>query len=190
MSNVRAKEIFYINEEGEECASFGFINTGKRAYEAQEAGKELFCRKAVSAEIIGEVGHQYYCQANGYGYRSDYTVNFRVYEHEVIPVTFLCSSWIRSVIAGGNIGTYALCGKNMSYSDMLPYLHKILFYLKEREEIEKQMIIKAGGEEWLSGSAKWDAVLCEWKIMNRIHVLTETRAKRFVRYICDMYHRI
>lgn len=180
MSNVRTKEIFYINEEGEECASFGFINTGKRAYEAQEAGKELFCRKAVSAEIIGEAGSQYYCQANGYGYRSDYTVNFRVYEHEVIPVTFLCSSWIKSVIADGNIGTYTLCGRSMFYADILPYLHKVLVHLEEREKTEKQMIIAAGGEEWLKRSPDWDAVLCEWKIRNNIHALTNTRAKRFV----------
>ena len=182
MSNVYEKNIFYIDKEGKECSIPGF-NTVKHAYEAQEAGKELLYRKVVRAEIIGEAGYQYYCQANGYGYRGDYTVNFRVYEHEVIPVTFLCSSWIRSVIAGGDIGTYTLCGKSMSYADMLPYLHKILDHLKEREKKEKQMIIAAGGEDWLRRSPDWDAVLCEWKIRNKIHTLTATRAGRFVRSV-------
>ena len=184
MSHIYEKNIFYIDKEGKECPIPG-LNTGKHAYEAQEAGKELLYRKAVSAEVIGETGHQYYCQANGYGYRSGYTVNFRVYEHEVIPVTFLCSSWIRSVVAGGDIGTYTLCGKSMSYSDMLPYLHKILEHLKEREEKEKQMIIAAGGEDWLRRSPDWDAVLCEWKIRNKIHTLTATRAGRFIRSVCE-----
>ena len=183
MSNVYEKNIFYIDKEGKECSIPGF-DTGKNAYEAQEAGKELLYRKAVSAEVIGETGYQYYCQAKGGGYRSGHTVNFRVYEHEVIPVTFLCSSWIRSVIAGGNIGSnYTLCGRSMSYSDMLPYLHKILVHLEEREKTEKQMIVSAGGKKWLSDLPDWDAILCEWKIMNGIHVLTETRAKRFVRYL-------
>ena len=69
----------------------------------------------------------------------------------------------------------------MSYADMLLYLNKSLEHLKEREKKEKKMLAEAGGTSWLKEHADWNAILCEWKIKNRIHALTPTRAKRFLK---------
>ena len=102
---------------------------------------------------------------------------------ELIPLPFLCSTWVKAVITSGNIGGYYLCGTDMSYADMLPYLNMALDHISEREKEERNMIENAGGEEWLKRTPEWDAVLCEWKIKNKIHALTETRAKRFLKAV-------
>ena len=109
-------------------------------------------------------------------------MNLEVYEGEYFPLTFFCSSWIKEVIQNGSIGNLSFPGASPSFADMLPYLHKMLEYLKEREESEKDMLIKAGGEAFISEHSDWDAALCEWKIANNIHNLSPTRAKKFHEY--------
>ena len=159
-----------------------------KAYKLQESGTGLCCKEVIEAKILGEVQHQYYCSVKQNGWRggwnsheTEYNVNFQFYPHEVIPLPFLCSSWVRSIVSSGSIGGYCLCGAAMGYADMLPYLQKILVHLQEREKEEKEMIVSAGGKEWLEAHPEWDAELCEWKIENRVHVLTPTRAKKFLK---------
>lgn len=110
-----------------------------------------------------------------------YHVNLEVYEDEYIPLTFFCSSWIKEVIQNGSIGNLSFPGASPSFADMLPYLHKMLEYLKEREEVEKDMLFEADGKAFVEANSDWDAILCEWKINNNIHELSATRAKKFVK---------
>ena len=183
MSAIHADNLFYLDDSGKERSVYSIVQTEERAYELQMEGARLFYRKITGAEIVGETDHKYYCTARNWGANGYYNVNFRIDMDELIPLPFLCSTWVKAVITSGNIGGYYLCGTDMSYADMLPYLNMALDHISEREKEERNMIENAGGEEWLKRTPEWDAVLCEWKIKNKIHALTETRAKRFLKAV-------
>lgn len=181
LSRIYKDNLYVKKGNKEETFRTGWKNEGFKALLADE-DSVLFRKKVVKAEVVGETDHEYYISVEGDSWEGkEYRVNFRFYPGEVVPLTFLCSSWIESVIRNGKIGNYCLCGTGMGYADMLLYLNKSLEHLREREEKEKEMLIGAGGVSWLTGHADWDAVLCEWKIRNRIHALTPTRAKRFLK---------
>lgn len=150
--------------------------------------KQLYCERITGCRIIKEIPHTFVSvEQNGYGSYSNgfkdttYHVNLEVYENEYFPLTFFCSSWINEVIQNGSIGNLSFPGASPSFADMLPYLYKMLEYLKEREEAEKDILIAAGGQEFVNNCADWDVVLNEWKIANNVHKLTDTRAKKFLR---------
>ena len=149
--------------------------------------KQLYCKRITGCRIIEEIPHTFISvEQNGYGSYSNgfkdttYHVNLEVYENEYFPLTFFCSSWINEVIQNGSIGNLSFPGATPSFADMLPYLHKMLEYLKEREAAEKDMLIEAGGKAFVEANSDWDAILCEWKIANNIHNLSPTRAKKFL----------
>ena len=176
------KNGLYI-KKGDEEKHFhaGFFDEGFKEV-LEDKGSSLFYKRVIKAEIIAETNHEYYISTKADSWEgNEYNVNFRFYPGEVVPLPFLCSSWVESVIRNGKIGNYRLCGADMSFADMLLYLNKSLEHLREREEKEREMLVGAGGTSWLTGHADWDAILCEWKIKNRIHALTPTRAKRFLK---------
>lgn len=149
--------------------------------------KCLYCKRITGCRIIEEIPHTFVSvKQNGYGSYSNgfrdttYHVNLEAYDDEYFPLAFFCSSWIEEVIQNGSIGNIRLPGVTPSFADMLPYLHKMLDYLKEREETEEEMLIEAGGEAFVKAHSDWDAILCEWKIANNIHNLTPTRAAKFL----------
>lgn len=181
LAGIHGVETFIKKGKEERRFFSGLRNEGyKSLLEDKEA--VLFTKKILKAEVIGEAGHNYYISVkNDYWRENGSNVNFQFYLDEVIPLPFLCSTWVESVIRNGKIGDYRLCGTSMGYADMLLYLNKSLEHLREREEKEKEMLIGAGGASWLTGHADWDAILCEWKIKNWIHALTLTRAKRFLK---------
>lgn len=176
-----SRAIMYIDDCGRERWACGEFDGKKAAYELQEKGIRLFYRKVTDAVILGETEHEYYCTARTWGARGEYNVNFRIYDGEMIPLTFLCSTWLNSVVTSGDTGWYCLCDAGMSYADMLPYLNIALTHIREREKDEKARIEEAGGGEWLKENPDWDAVLCEWKISRKCHVLTKRRAAQFLR---------
>ncbi len=152
--------------------------------------KQLYCERITGCRIIKEIPHTFVSvEQNGYGSYSNgfkdttYHVNLEVYEDEYFPLTFFCSSWINEVIQNGSIGNLRFPGASPSFADMLPYLQKIREYLIKREETEKQMLIEAGGQEFIDRYEDWDVVLNEYKIANNIHKLIDTRAKRFLKII-------
>lgn len=184
VSGIRKSDVFYIDSEGNKkekyCCNYYEM---KDSYELQEKGVQFLCRKVVHAEVIGETDHHYYCITQNWGINGEYNVNFRILKSEMIPLPFLCSTWVSSVIASGNVGDCRLCGDSMSYADMLPYLNIALSHLREREKEEKALLEKAGGGTWIKNTPGWDAVLCEWKIRNRYHALTAARAGKFIKEI-------
>lgn len=151
------------------------------------AEKQLYCKRITGCRITKEMPHTFVSvEKNGYGSYSNgfknttYHVNLEVYENEYFPLTFFCSSWIKEVIQNGSIGNLSFPGTSPSYADMLPYLHKMLEHLKEREETERDILIEAGGKAFVETNSDWDAILCEWKIANNIHSLSPTRVKKFL----------
>lgn len=154
----------------------------------QVTDKQLYCKRITECRIVKEVPHTFVSvEQNGYGSYSNnfknttYHVNLEVYEDEYFPLTFFCSSWINEVIQNGNIGNLSFPGASPSFADMLPYLHKMLEHLKEREEAEKDMLLAAGGKSFVEANSDWDAILCEWKIVNNVHTMSLSRAKKFVK---------
>ena len=168
---------FQNTDHGEQDGKRTVTNLG----DAYEKKLDIFFEQILEAEIIEETDHQYYASVKQHGWNGEYYVNFRFYPDEVIPLTFLCTDWVRSVITTGDIGSFRLCGADMNFSDMLPYLHIMLKHLEEREAEEKEMISRTEeGSRFIKENPGWSAALCEWKIANHIHSLTPTRAKKFI----------
>lgn len=152
------------------------------SYGERLLGQELLVwGEPLEANVVRETGHQYYCQTMQDGYKGQYPVNLQFYESEVIPVDFLCRTWIRDVIRSGHVGDVRLCGTKMSFADLLPYLHVALGYVKGREEGEKELLTAAGGGEWVEANEDWDAVLLEWRLREGAHRLTKPGARKFLR---------
>lgn len=193
LTDADIKGLSYIREKELYCSSGRIMADNiwneyskdqlKDLYERKES---LYYRKLESWAVAGERDHEYYVSIKQTYEEPGYNVNFRFYPDEVIPAVFLCSSWIRSVIRTGNTGNFWLCGAKMSYADMLPYLQKLLSHLQEREAAEKKLLEEAGGGSWIESHEDWDADLCEWRIMNRVHVLTPARAKKFIRTLSTL----
>ena len=176
----------YMGENGER-----YENDLSSAYKKQEE-VTYYTKRFVSAEVLGETSHQYYCsvKCNGWsrGYdchETEYNVNFRFVPDEVIPLPYLCSTWVKAVIRNGNVGELRLFGSKFSFADTLPYLQAILAELKKREEFERDLIVEAGGEKWLEEHSDWDAELVEWRIAKQYRELTPARAKAFFRDMAD-----
>ena len=168
-----------------------WLNSQERLRDAYKNSEQPYFLRFTDAEVIGEKCHQYYCSVKqtgwGGGYNAwsnhetEYHVNFQFYREEVIPLQFLCSTWIRDVIQSGRVGDFHLCGTYMNFSDMLPYLQKILQHLLKREEKERSLILAAGGKDWIYQNPDWDVLVCDWRIEKGYHALTAPRAKQFLK---------
>ena len=69
----------------------------------------------------------------------------------------------------------------MSYAEALKYLNKLIEQTKVVEEAEKELLIKAGGEQYIGSHPEWDREVCEWRIANQIANLTSRSAIKFVK---------
>ncbi len=108
-------------------------------------------------------------------------VNFEIMPDEYVRTTYLCSTWLKYVVTTGNVGDFRIGGTRMPYAESLKYLNKLIEQVREREETEKMLLIKAGGEEYLKSHVDWDRELCEWRITNRVTNLTARSAMKFVK---------
>ncbi len=154
--------------------------------------KTLYAKRITAVKIVEKIPHIFVSvEQTGEGsYKNNwksttYHVNFEVLDGEYINTAFLCSSWMKEVIRSGKTGYIRFPGATPSFADLLPYFHIIKQELEEKERKEKELIIDAGGNEFIAATDDWDVALCEWKIRNEIHELTPTRAKRFVKEISN-----
>lgn len=108
-------------------------------------------------------------------------VNFEIMPDEYVRTTYLCSTWLKYAITTGNIGDFRICGTRMSYAGSLKYLNKLIEHVREREETEKMLLLKAGGKEYVESHSDWDRELCEWRIANQIANLTSRSALSFLK---------
>lgn len=179
LSNMYENSLFYM-----EASPFSDTPIEHSVYDLKDAYEhdlEVFYRKITGVRILEETDHQYYISVKKTSWTgADSWVNFRFYPDEVIPLPFLCSTWIRSVIRTGHIGDYKMGNASMSFADMLPYLQQILQYLEERESQEKALLVECGGQD-IAEKEEWDAELCAWKIEHEIHYMTPARTKRFIK---------
>lgn len=152
----------------------------------------VYYREITDAEIVKDINPEYYVSVKQEGYsagsrynpshETEWFVNFMVEDDEFIPMPFLCSTWIEEIIRSGKIGYYRLCGAEMTYASFLPYLNQIKDHLKEREVLEKKLLddIQVG---WTDAHPDWDAILCDWRIRNKVNTLTKRSAKKFLKEV-------
>ena len=140
--------------------------------------------KAVGVKSISYIPH-YFISVDGGNYWSGnkYKVNMEIYENEYHSLAYLCPTWIRYCIKTGNIGHIRLCGADMTYADLLQDYNIMLEHLNKVQEQEKEYLIKAGLEDWISNTPDWDVVVTEWRIANKKRRLTETNARTFAKHI-------
>ncbi len=98
--------------------------------------------------------------------------NMRVYEDEILNLTYLNSVFIRYVITNNNLGRW---GKgNFAYA--IRYLNKALEYLDEREKEESKLLAP-----YMELYPDWQVDLSRWRHEHGYHSLTPTRAKAFAK---------
>lgn len=71
--------------------------------------------------------------------------------------------------------------ESMSYAYLIKYFRKALFYLRDREKKEAEMIEKYYPD--IYNLAEWQVLLSNWKLLNRVRSITDFQAKRFAAYI-------
>ena len=146
--------------------------------------EDAYIIKAVAVKSITYIPH-YFISVDGGNYWSGnkYKVNMEIYDREYHPLSYLCPTWIRYCIKTANIGYIKLCGATMTYADLLQDFNIMLEHLNKVQEQEKEYLIKAGLEDWISNTPDWDVIVTEWRIANKKRKLTETSARTFAKYI-------
>lgn len=105
--------------------------------------------------------------------------NFQIFSDEFINLTYLNTVWLRYVIKNQKIG-YLTYGKAFAdFAYVIRYLNKAISYLDEREKEEARLL-----SAYMELYPEWQVDLSEWKMKHEYHVLTDTRAKRFVKEMC------
>lgn len=141
--------------------------------------KPIYKRRFTGAEIIS-VTNDYYIAANR-SEHPDSTSNMQVMESEVIPLTYLCDSWVRYAIVTGHIDRFTVSGSTMTYADALPYLNKMAEYLSVQKEDAEVALTQAGLGGWMERTPDWDVKTTEWRIANSVRKMTPYQARRFAK---------
>ncbi len=112
---------------------------------------------------------------------SNARVNFEIKSDEYIRTSYLCTTWLKYIVETGHVGDFHIGGTKVSYAEALKYLNNLIEYIGKREEFEKDLLINAGGGEYIKNHPEWDRELCEWRIKNKIATLTSRNAKKFIK---------
>ncbi len=118
--------------------------------------------------------------------------NYELEKDEFMNLTYFNSLWMEYYIQTKKIGRFGimyvsgsgLSGGHydkMSYSYLIPFFRKALFFLRDREGKEKKMILPYYPE--LEAVPEWQVKLSNWKIMNKVRQITDYQAKRFAAYL-------
>lgn len=141
---------------------------------------EIYWKRYIDASIAGKVYHYFLAAKKEC---STATANMEIEESEVIPLSYLCVTWVQYAITTGNIGDWRIGNSLLSYADSLRYLNIMHDFLKKRQESEQAMLQDAGLSSWLDHNPEWDVMLTEWRIKNHVRRLTPHSAKRFAKII-------
>lgn len=171
LKNRYGISFYYISSNGAERIYHG--------YDHKEP-KDIYWKKYTSAMVVGKTFHYFLAAKKEY---SSTTANMEVYENEVIPLAYLCATWVQYAITTGNIGDWRIENSRLSYADSLLYLNIMLEYLKNRQAEEFKILKEAGLSKWLNDNPEWDVTLAEWRIENRIRKLTPYSARKFAKTI-------
>lgn len=171
---------YYMDERGREhsCGTYFF--------EKDETEQKVFYRKKyVSAVVTERVPHYFLSALKTSCYweseNASARANMEFLENEVIPLNYLCVTWIRYIITTGQIGGWRIGRSSISYAQSLKYLNRILEFLKKIQEAEEKMLAEAGLGQWIEKTAEWDVAVLEWRIKHQIRRLTPFQARRFAK---------
>lgn len=171
---------YYTDQNGREHSC------GEYFRETDEAKQNEFYRKQCMEAVITQKTPHYFLSApkavGRWENNSTFArANLEFLEHEVIPLNYLCVTWVRYIITTGHIGSWRIGAGCISYAQSLKYLNRALEYLKEVQKEETRMLIEAGLEQWIKATAEWDVTVLEWRIRNQVRRLTPYQARRFAK---------
>lgn len=175
---------YYMDERGREHSC------GEYFFKTDETEPMFYRKKCVAAAITERTPH-YFLSAPKASYHWDNEntsskANMEFLENEVIPLNYLCVTWVRYIITTGQIGGWRVGRSCISYAQSLKYLNRILEYLKKIQEAEKTLLTEARLEQWIEKTAEWDVAVLEWRIKNRIRRLTPFQARRFAKELSGL----
>lgn len=165
------KIYYYVSAHGTEKPYYGYDH---------EELPEIYRKRYMDASIAGKDFHYFLAAEKEY---SAVTANMEIEKSEVIPLSYLCMTWVKYAITTGNIGDWRIGNSQLSYADSLRYLNIMYDFLKKRQESEQTMLRDADLSSWLDSNPEWDVVLTEWRIKNHVRKLTPHSAKRFAKTI-------
>lgn len=171
LTNPYGITYYYVTSCGTEHLYHGYDH---------EEPPNIYWKNYTDAAISEKVCHYFLAAKKEY---SMTTANMEVNESEVIPLAYLCVTWVQYAITTGNIGDWRIANNRLSYADSLLYLNIMHDYLQKRQKSERIMLQDAGLLSWMEHNPEWDVALTEWRIKNRVRKLTPYSAKRFARTI-------
>lgn len=185
ISNINHSELSqYIFVQESDCRPLSSNLFRRHIHNAFNDSNIVSChvRKCIGIKTVELIPH-YFVSTTSRNWFSDkpYHVNMEIMEHEYHPLAYLCPTWIRYCIKTANIGTIRLCGKQMTYADLLRDFNIMLEHLNEVQKQEKIYLEKAGLGAWMEKTPDWDVIVTEWRIRNRKRKLTEAGARHFAR---------
>ena len=150
-------------------------------------GNPVYYKRVTGIERIEKRPH-YYLSAVKEDSRwndTDARANLEFEISEVIPLTYLCPTWVRYAITTGNIGNWYMAGTVLSYADSLKYLGIILRHLEDVYADSGALLAKAGLSQWIDSEPEWDVILTEWRIVHQVRKMTRFQAERFAKYLAE-----
>lgn len=131
----------------------------------------------------GETTYHYFLSAkrsNGYEISSS-RANMEIMEDEYLNLTYLNSIYVLYAIQNRKVGGWKVGNQYLDYANSLPYLHKALEYLREREKEEAEML-----QKYIPLYPDWQVDLSEWRMKQQFHRLTDKRAKKFAAFVLTL----
>lgn len=171
------KELYYYTKDEME-----YVTTGTNNLADKYAGS--YYTVYDHTELLEEIQHNFVSakknDSNYWGEGRDSYANMEIYPNEYLNLTFLNSIYLTYAIQNGKMGGWKRGNTEVSYADSIPYLNKALEYIRKREEQETEML-----KPYMELYDGWQVDLSEWRLQNNYHRLTDTRAKKFAKYVCE-----
>lgn len=170
----------YYHEDSIHCES-------KNSFFSHDDSKKCFRREFYRADHITTEEHYFISEEkadSGYDWRLGREVkkahaNMEIYKGEFLDLTYLDSTRLKYAIINRKVNNWCIGHKQVDYAMAIRYLNKALEYLIAREKTEKDLLLKYADQL----PENWPVLLSSWRHEKGYHVLTETRAKAFVKTI-------
>lgn len=175
MKNMTPEEIYEAVKEKAAWAAFDEPNKKSGHFDGELYKKA--CLRAYFKTELKDTQFEYFLSAEkeaNWLTGKTARANLQIFSDEVLNLTFLNSVWVRYAINNRKVGCFKIGNKTVDYAQSIRYLNKALTYLDEREKTEAELLSK-----YMELYDDWQVDLSEWKLKNDIHVLTDTRAKKF-----------
>lgn len=158
----------------------------RRNYEFDESKVEFNLKPSYYVSVVKQYSDSQYVYSGGrYTPRKrEARVNFQLDKDEYINVELLNSEWIKYIICTKKIGSQYIGGKKINFNYLIPYLNKMLAFVKDREAKEAKDLSQYID---LSKYQNWVVDLSEWKIETNHHILTPRYVQQFAKHLKSKY---